>query len=220
MPQDWSGFSSNVVGGDYTPGSLTGLANWCNAGFCNANLDQSETGVFVAIPGQQTPLPILIRLRERCREQAATGTNIQDMPACLALLVLCNNGDKTACRMRNTCSVERSAELAARQELACSNYRCTEATGCDELVERIIRGFDCLQKRWDVVKECFQGQPDQKHLDEMLNVRNAISNCIFNLYQPRPRNPQRMQPCTEYWDWNPLQEYSGLLSELSGIIFQ
>lgn len=112
--------------------------------------------------------------------------------ACEELLRRCNAGDTVACLERRTCSDAIYDYLANRpydpndsnsipsQEVACGyvmTCRLAELT-CSDFSQRMTNISLCISARQAIVEQCFQGIPDNRHINHLENYPPVYNRCL------------------------------------------
>ena len=85
----------------------------------------------------------------------------------------------TTTRPGQTCTNERLRELQIEKNRLCNRPRSCKDPGlsCADIKVRIQNGSDCVRIRTQIGNECFGGNPNPAHVQELANVRNVLSVC-------------------------------------------
>jgi hypothetical protein len=103
--------------------------------------------------------------------------------------------DRNNCPPPGTCTSSRLSSMQSAKDSACNRSRsCQQPSAsskadCGEYKEFIQRNEECIQKRNDIMSECFKGGNDS-HRDERDNVVRVLNDCKKAL-----SNAQSMNVC-------------------------
>jgi hypothetical protein len=185
------------------------LCLWVNSGMCTVS--QPDIGLcppgnpFCAImimPNLQSSVTGQTddELSRRCKAgQGAFNA------ACQELLRRCNaNPGTRACGLRSTCTREYEFQLNREVDLWCNEGRCRGRDSCPELAHKLMSSIRCIDHRWRLVDQCYQGAMDSNHQIQVTDAYARIPTCIRFILADEAELRQygaTRRPCYEYWNW-------------------